>query len=59
VTGEAANADTLDANSFIPEFKKMIKEEGPFPKQAFNAHDKIYHTKCEINITVIYNCMYS
>jgi hypothetical protein len=32
VTGEAANADSLDANSFIPEFTKMIKEEGPFPK---------------------------
>jgi hypothetical protein len=44
VTGEAASADPMDANSFIPEFKKMIKEEGYFPSQAINADNIIYCT---------------
>jgi hypothetical protein len=58
VNGEAASADTLAANNFIPGCKKMVKEEGNSPKQMFNVGNTIYHTKCEINITVVYNCMY-
>jgi hypothetical protein len=41
VTGEIADADNMDANSFIPVFKKIIKEEGYFPNQAINADNTI------------------
>jgi predicted unusual protein kinase regulating ubiquinone biosynthesis (AarF/ABC1/UbiB family) len=42
VIGEAASPDTMDANSFIQEFNKMIKEEGYFSKEAFNADNTSY-----------------
>jgi hypothetical protein len=39
VTGEAVSADTVAANNFIPQFKKMVEEEGSSPKQVFNVNE--------------------
>jgi hypothetical protein len=40
-TGEADNVYIVAANNFIPEFKKMVEDEGYSPIQIFNVDNKI------------------
>jgi hypothetical protein len=54
----AASADKAAATSFIPEFQKMVEQEGYSPKHVFNVNDKLYYTKCQINFIVVCSFTY-